>query len=121
MLLQIEGLLNGPWAGIIVQVLVNGLALFIAAKVLDGVEIKSLPKAFMVALVLAFLNATLGTYLEEHFSVFSLKLMNFVSDGIVLLVASYFLSGFKIKGILWAIILAVVLTFLNTIITTILF
>ena len=101
--------LNGNF---LIKLLINALSLFIAAKILDGVEIKSLGNAAMVALVLAILNVTLGTYLEDVTG-FTVGLLSFIVDAIVLLVASWLLSGFKIKGILWALILAIALSLIN--------
>ncbi|MEO1627612.1 MAG: phage holin family protein, partial [Bacteroidota bacterium] len=89
------------------------LALLIAAFVLDGVEVKGITSSLLVALVLAFLNATIGSYLEE-ITGFYKGILHFLVDAVVILLASALLKGFRVKGFLWAIILAVALTFLNT-------
>ncbi len=99
-------------SGLLIKLLVNAASLFIAAKILDGVEIKSFGKALIVALVLAILNVTLGNYLEDVTG-WTVGLLSFLVDAAVLLVASWILDGFKIKGIFWAIILAVVLSLIN--------
>lgn len=96
----------------ILKMVVNTIAIFIAAKVLSGIQIKNLKTALFVALLVAVLNATLGTYLSERTGL-EVGALSFIIDGIVLLVASWFLDGFKIKGIFWAFILAVVLALLN--------
>ena len=108
----LDTLLGSGIGDFILKMVVNALALFIAAKVLDGVQIKNLKTAFLVAILVAILNATLGSYLTERTG-WQVGLLSFVLDAIVLLVASFFLEGFKIKGIIWAFILALVLAFLN--------
>ena len=50
--------------GFILGLLINAFALFIAAHFLEGVEIKSFGSALIIAIVLAFLNATIGTFLS---------------------------------------------------------
>lgn len=107
----LETLLGGG-GSFIVKLLVNTLAVFLAAKVLDGIQVKDLKTALFVAILVALLNVTLGTYLTE-LTGFEIGLLSFIIDGIVLLVASWFLDGFKIKGILWAFILAIVLALIN--------
>jgi len=108
----LESLLGFTGGDFILKMIANTLAIFISAKVLSGIQIKNLKTALLVALLVALLNATLGSYLAERTG-FEIGLLSFIIDGIVLLVASWFLDGFKIKGILWAFILAVVLAFLN--------
>jgi len=108
----LESLLGFTGGDFILKTIVNTLAIFIAAKILSGIQIKSLKTALLVSLLVAILNATLGSYLTERTGL-EIGILSFIIDGVVLLVASWFLDGFKIKGILWAFILAVVLAFLN--------
>lgn len=104
--------LLGNGGNLILKMIVNTLALFIAAKVLDGIQVKSLKTALLVAILVAILNTTLGAYLAERTG-WEVGILSFLVDAAVLLVASWFLEGFKIKGIIWAILLAVALSFLN--------
>lgn len=96
----------------LIKLLVNAVSLFVAAKFLDGVQLKGFGTAAVVAIVLAVLNVTLGTYLDD-LTGFTVGILSFVVDGIVLLVASWLLDGFKIKGLLWAFILAIALALIN--------
>ncbi|MEM1318686.1 MAG: phage holin family protein [Bacteroidota bacterium] len=98
----------------ILTMVVNALALLIAAMFLDGVEIKGFFSAVIVALVIAILNATIGIYLEDKTG-FTQGILGFIVDGVVIMLASFFLSNFKVKSFLWAFILAFVLTFINAI------
>ncbi len=108
----LESLLGFTGGDFILKMIVNTLAIFIAAKVLSGIQIKNLKTALMVSLLVALLNATLGSYLADRTGL-EVGILSFIIDGIVLLVASWFLDDFKIKGIIWAFLLAMVLAFLN--------
>ncbi len=111
-LLFLDGWLSADNQGLLLKLIVNAVALFIAAKFLDGVQLKGISTAVVVAIVVAILNVFLGRYLEE-ITGWNVGIFSFVIDGIVLLVASYFLEGFKVKGLIWAFILAITLALLN--------
>lgn len=103
-----------------IQLIVNGLALMIASFFLSGVKVKGLFSPFIVALVIAVLNATIGSYLEELTGIYA-GVLHFLVDAAVILIASWILDGFKVTGPLWAIILAVALTFINAFLYQVLF
>ena len=96
----------------LIKMLVNAFALLIAAMFLEGVQVKSFVTAVIVSIVIAVLNATIGEYLTE-LTGFYQGILHFIVDACVILLASFVLDGFKVKGFLWAILLAVVLTFIN--------
>lgn len=96
----------------LINTIVNAVALLLAAFVLEGVQVKSFITAIIVAIVIAILNATIGVYLTE-ITGFYKGVLGFVVDAVVILLASFVLDGFKVKGFIWAIILAVALTFIN--------
>ena len=110
--LLLDSFMSSTGGSFLIKMLVNALALFISAKILEGVTIKSYVTAVVLAIVLAFLNATLGSFLTGLTGI-TVGILSFVVDAVVLMVASYFLDGFKIKGWLWAFILAIVLAFVN--------
>lgn len=96
-----------------IQILINAAALLIAGFFLDGIQIKGMTTAALVALAIAFLNATIGQYLTE-ITGFYRGILHFIVDAVVILIASALFDGFKVKGFLWAFILAIALTFINT-------
>ena len=95
-----------------IQILINAAALLIAGFFLDGIQIKGITTAALVALAIAFLNATIGQYLTE-ITGFYRGILHFIVDAVVILIASALFDGFKVKGFLWAFILAIALTFIN--------
>lgn len=106
-------LLSMPSASFLINIAINSLALFIAAQFLEGVQIKNLTTAAMVALVIAFLNAALTSYLEADYGISVSGIASFIVSAVVIMLTSIFFEGFKVRGLLWAVILAVVVAFLN--------
>jgi len=93
----------------ILQVLITAVAFFIGSKILSGVEVKSFVYAIIIALVMAGLNFTIGTFLKVlSLGVLSLGLFTIILDAVLILIADYFLDGFKVKSFLWALALALV-------------
>ena len=110
----------GSVSSFLIQLCVNALALLIAAFLLDGIQIKGIGSAFIIALVLAFLNATIGNFLTS-ITGFYRGLLHLVIDALVILIATKLLDGFKVKGFIWAFILALALTLLNGLLYGVLF
>ncbi|MCC6723164.1 MAG: phage holin family protein [Saprospiraceae bacterium] len=98
--------------------LMNGVAVWLGSKYLDGVKVEDFYRAIIVGLVVAFLNAALGSFLEfiptpgriASFGIFSL-----LTDALVLMLADYFLKGLTIKSFWWAVALAAVVSVVNII------
>jgi len=108
----LQTVVHASTSSFLIQMLVNAVALLIAALFLEGVQIKSFLTAVIVSIVIAILNATIGEYLTE-LTGFYQGILSFIVDACVIMLASFVLDGFKVKGFLWAILLAVVLTFIN--------
>lgn len=103
---------------LLIILLFNALAVWIGARILEGVEVKDFTRAIIVAVVVAALNATLGKVMNFFFAPLNwitLYLFTWVIDGLILLVAAHFLKGLTIKNIWWGIILAFLIGASNTI------
>ena len=107
-----QTVLHASTSSFLIKMLVNAVALLIAAMFLEGVQVKSFLTAVIVSIVIAILNVTIGEYLTE-LTGFYQGILSFIVDACVIMLASFVLDGFKVKGFLWAILLAVVLTFIN--------
>src|SRR5690606_9623480 len=115
-LILLEFLGHASLALCILKMVLNAAALFGATYIVRGVYIKDFTGALILALVLAFLNATLGAVLNffaTPLTWITLGLFGFVVDAVVLMVADYFMKSFKIKSFVWALALAVVLAIFN--------
>ena len=110
-------LIQSGMGSVLTKLLFNAVALFAAAAFLKNVEVKDFTRAIITALLLSFLNATVGVIL--HFLAFPLKivtlgLFSFVIDAVVLLIAAHFLKGFEVKGLGAAILLAILMAVFNS-------
>ncbi len=102
-----------------INLIATALALLLAGYFLEGITVKGIFSALIIAFALSILHATLGAFLDTlaiGFNLVSFGLFSFVVDAVVILVASWFLDGFRVKSFLWAIVLAFVLSILNGVI-----
>lgn len=102
----------------LLKMLLNALALLAAAYFLKGVEIRNFVNAILIAVVLAFLNSTLGAFLgfiSLPLRIITLGLFSLVVDAFVLMVTARFIKGFKLDGFSSAFWLAALLGIFNAI------
>ncbi len=103
--------------GLILTILLNALAVLLAAYLLSGVTIKDYVQAILVALVLALLNATIGAvldFLATPITWLTLGLFSLVIDAILIKIADYFLKGFSVRSFGWAFLMAVIIAVVNS-------
>lgn len=108
----------GGLGEMIIKVVINALALMLGAHLLKGVQVEDFTRAVVIAIVLSLLNATLGSFLDfitTPLRFLTLGLFAFVVDAAMLLLAAYFLKGFRIDTFLSAFLLAIVLSVSNAI------
>ena len=111
-------LLDNGLSSMLIKVLLNALALMAGAYFLKGVHVQDFTRALIVAVLLSVLNATLGNVLDFitlPLRFLTLGLFSFVIDAVMLLLASYFLKGFKVKSFGSAFVLAILLGIFNTV------
>lgn len=107
--------------GFIINLLIGGLAVFISAYVLPGVKVDSFLTALLVSVVLAVLNAIIKpilVILTLPITLITLGLFTFVINALLILLASYLVPGFKVDGFLWALLFSVVLSIVNTVLSS---
>lgn len=100
-----------------VHVAVTGVSVFLVAKVLPGVKVKSFAAAVVFALVVALLNV-LAWHLFAEASIqpghwMKRGLVGFVLNGILFSVAARIVGGVKVSGCIMAAIAALCVTFVN--------
>lgn len=104
----------------LIQIVLNALALLIAASLLKGVEVKNFVSAIIVAIVLAVLNATLGAFMDlvsAPLRWLTLGLFAFIVDAVVILVTAHFMKNFKVNGFISAVYLAFAMSIFNLILS----
>ena len=96
--------------------LLSALALILTSRVVPGFEVRSLGSALVAALVIGLLNATVGLLLKVltfSLSILTLGLFLLMINGLMILVASNIVRGFRVNGIVPAFWGAVVLALLG--------
>lgn len=91
----------------ILGILIPALGLFIGAKLLPGVKEHNFLISIMVAIIIAILSFTVGTFLK----IITLGLLTFgifklLLDAILILIADWFVKDFEVKNFWWALGLA---------------
>lgn len=106
--------------GLIIQILLSAVAVYLSATLLPGVNIKSFWTAILVAIVLGVLNALVKPVLQLlslPITILTLGLFLFVINTIIILLCSYLVSNFQVNGfwsaLLFSIVLSVITWLLN--------
>lgn len=104
--------------GIIIKILLTGVAALIAAYILPGVQIDGFVSALILAVVLALLNAVVRpilVILTIPVTVLTLGLFLLVINALIILMAEYLIAGFNVDGFLWALIFSLVLSLIEAV------
>ncbi len=103
---------------LIVNLLINGFAVFVVAYLLPGVHVDSFFTAVIVAIVLGVVNAFLKPLLlllTLPINILTLGLFTLIINGLLILLTSAFVPGFTVRNIGWAIIFSIVLALVNSV------
>jgi len=97
----------------IIHWILSGVALLIVANVVSGIQVDSFGSALIAALVIGFVSATVGLVLKVillPFIVLTLGVVYFLINGLMLMLASAFVPGFRVYGFLPAVLGSILLT-----------
>jgi len=107
----------------LLTIILSTIAVFVTAHILPGARVDGWGTALVVAVVLAIVNAfirPLLLILTLPINILTLGLFTFVILGLCVLLVSAIVPGFHVDGFWWAVafalILAIISGFLNTII-----
>lgn len=104
----------------LLKILVNAVAVFLAAYLLRGVEIKNFWSAIVTAILLAIVNVTLRPLLiilTIPVTILTLGLFILIIDAVLLMLIDALLPGLKIKNLGWAILFSLLLSVINSILS----
>lgn len=104
----------------ILKLLVNAVAVFLAAYLLRGVEIKNFWSAILTAIVLAIVNTVirpLMIILTIPVTIITFGLFILVINALMLMLVDAILPGLKIKNFWWALIFGIVLSVINALLS----
>ena len=107
----------------LVSILVNAVAVFLAAYLLRGVTVNNFWTALITAVLLAIINAVIKPiliFLTIPITILTLGLFILVINALILMVIDAMLSGLKIKNFGWALLFGVVLSIINGLLSWIL-
>ena len=102
----------------ILKILLTAVAVLILSYILPGVAVASYWSAIIVAVVLGLLRIIVKpilVILTFPITVLTLGLFLLVINAIIILMADYFIDGFAVKNIWWAIGFSLLLSLLQSI------
>lgn len=102
---------------IIVNLIVNALAVIISAYILPGVKVDGFVTALIVAVVLGAVNMFIKPillFLTLPLNVLTLGFFTFVINATLVLLVSSLVPGFKVEGFLYALIFSLVLSIVSS-------
>ncbi|MEX2356446.1 MAG: phage holin family protein [Thermaerobacterales bacterium] len=105
----------------LITVLVNGLALFIAAYLISGVQFTDHVALLVAAAVLGLANALVKPILMMlalPLTIITLGLFTFVVDALLILLVGALVSGFTVTGFFAALLAALLVAVVNALVPT---
>lgn len=103
---------------LIVEILLMGLAVFLGAKLVPGVQVDGYGSAIIAALLIALANATIGFILRIltfPINFLTLGLVSFIISVLMILLVSNLMNGFHVSGFWAAAFLAIVVALIKAI------
>lgn len=102
----------------ILKILLTAVAVIILEYILPGITVKSYWSAVLVAVVLSLLNLFIKpilVVLTFPITIVTLGLFLFVINAVIIMMAAYFIGGFTVKNIWWALAFSLLLSLLQSI------
>lgn len=96
--------------------LLNSIAVYVAASILNGVEIKNFWSAVAVVAVLALVNILIKPILlllSLPFTILTFGLFVWIVDAALIMLVDALIKGFKVKNFGWALLFGIVMSVLN--------
>ncbi len=108
---------------LILRILLSAVAVVILAKILPGIGVDSYTTAIIVAIVLSLLNFIVKpilVILTLPITILTLGLFLLIINAIIILLADNLISGFEVTNIWWALLFSLLLSFLQSILYSLL-
>ncbi|RKN80335.1 MULTISPECIES: phage holin family protein [Ulvibacterium] len=108
---------------LILRILLSALAVVILSKILPHVFVDSYLTAIIVALVLSLLNFIVKpilVILTLPVTLITFGLFLLIINAIIILLADQLITGFRVDGIWWALLFSLLLSFLQSILFSLL-
>lgn len=101
---------------LILNLLVNGFAVFVADYFLNGVKVDSFLTAVLVSIGLGIVNTFIKPIvllMTLPFNIVTLGLFTFVINGMMVILVSAFIPGFVVENFGWAMLFSLALWAVN--------
>jgi putative membrane protein len=101
---------------ILIKIIVNSIAVYVAAMLVPGVVLTGILTAVVVSIVLGILNTILKPILlilSLPITILTLGLFTFVINAIIILLASGLVGGFSVDGFWTAVLFSIVLSIVS--------
>jgi len=103
--------------GIILQIIISGLAVIIAAYILPGISVADFFTGIVIAALLALLNMTVKPiliFLTIPITLVTLGLFLLVINAFIVIIAAQIIPGFVVDGFWWALLFSIILSLFNS-------
>lgn len=103
--------------GIIVQLILGGLAVLITSYLLPGVTVENFLTGIVIAALIALLNITVKpilVILTIPITIITLGLFLIVINALLILLAAKIVPGFSVDGFWWALLFGLILGLINS-------
>lgn len=103
----------------LINLLITGFAIWLAAVILPGVTVRNFVIALWVALLLAIINATLGwllRFITAPLNWLTLGLVHFIINVLMILLVDKIVKGFHIRNFWWAVLFAILISIITSVI-----
>jgi putative membrane protein len=103
---------------LIVEILLMGLAVFLGAKIVPGVQVDGYGSAIIAAVLIALANSTIGLILRVFtfpINFLTLGLMSFIITVLMIMLVDYLMAGFNTTGFWAAALLAIVIALIKAV------
>lgn len=106
---------------ILINLLLNGIAVYITANLLSGVRLDNFGTALVVAVVLSLVNIFVKPLLilfTLPVNILTLGLFMFVINALVILLVDSLVGGFSVDGFWWALGFSLILSLVGFVINS---
>jgi putative membrane protein len=100
----------------IYTILINSVAVYLTAKLLNGVKIGGFGSSVIVAILLALVNTFIKpviVFLTLPVTIITLGLFILVINALMIMIVDSVLDDFKVESFSWAFLFAIVMSILN--------
>lgn len=108
---------------LLIKLLLTAIAVVVLAKILPGVTVEGYGSAIIVAIVIALLRLLvrpLLVLLTLPITIITFGLFLLIINAIIILMADYFVGGFDISSIWWALLFSLLLSLFQSILFSLL-